>query len=88
MSGRAGRRGFDSIGNVVFFGVPWKKICQLMTTGVPSLRSSGTLDFSTILRLVTFEMLSPFSEEDQQKVLASWYCGFVTQLLADRDYLF
>ncbi|XP_065837258.1 probable ATP-dependent RNA helicase DDX60 [Oscarella lobularis] len=70
MSGRAGRRGFDPVGNIVFFGVPWKKICQLMTTGVPSLHSSGSLDFSTILRLVMYESGSPFSEEAQRKTLS------------------
>ena len=38
MSGRAGRRGFDSVGRVVFFGVPTDKLKSLLTSAVPDLR--------------------------------------------------
>jgi hypothetical protein len=38
MSGRAGRRGYDDVGNVIFFGVRAERAAQLMTTKLPSLQ--------------------------------------------------
>jgi superfamily II RNA helicase len=32
MSGRAGRRGFDSVGNVLFVGIPLVRVQFLMTS--------------------------------------------------------
>jgi superfamily II RNA helicase len=37
MSGRAGRRGFDTLGNVVFLAISEVKINRLMTADLPSL---------------------------------------------------
>ena len=37
-SGRAGRRGFDSVGNVVFLGVPLRKVERLVSSYIPQLR--------------------------------------------------
>jgi superfamily II DNA or RNA helicase len=37
MAGRAGRRGYDLIGNVVFFGVPLTRVRALVAADVPSL---------------------------------------------------
>jgi ATP-dependent RNA helicase DDX60 len=38
MAGRAGRRGFDSLGNIIFFGVPLAKIVRVTSASVPELR--------------------------------------------------
>jgi hypothetical protein len=40
MSGRAGRRGFDSVGRVVFFRVPTHKLKSLLTSAVPDLKGT------------------------------------------------
>ena len=52
MSGRAGRRGFDPVGNVVFFGVPYRKVQRLMTANIPELVGNFPINVSLVLRLL------------------------------------
>ena len=52
MSGRAGRRGFDPVGNVVFFGVPSYKVQRLMTANVPKIVGNFPINVSLVLRLL------------------------------------
>jgi hypothetical protein len=40
MSGRAGRRGFDLIGHVAFFGIPEGKIKRLITSKLADMRGN------------------------------------------------
>lgn len=40
MSGRAGRRGYDTLGNVVFFGVPKHRVQNLMVSMLPEIRGA------------------------------------------------
>jgi len=54
MSGRAGRRGFDNVGHVVFFGVPHKKAFRLMKSPLTSLQGHFPLTPTTVLRMVNF----------------------------------
>jgi len=42
MAGRAGRRGFDSLGNIIFFGVPLNKIIRITSGALPHLRVRPT----------------------------------------------
>jgi hypothetical protein len=51
MSGRAGRRGFDDLGQVVFFGVREGRIRQIMNSAVPQLRGAFPLSASLTLRM-------------------------------------
>ena len=37
MMGRAGRRGYDNVGNVIFYGIPPRKLSYLMTSHLMSL---------------------------------------------------
>ncbi len=37
MVGRAGRRGFDNVGNIVFYGLPEKKIKNFISSNVSQL---------------------------------------------------
>jgi len=53
MSGRAGRRGFDMLGHVIFFGVPESKINRLMTSEIQSLKGHWPLTPALVHRLVT-----------------------------------
>lgn len=52
-AGRAGRRGFDVLGNVVFQGVPYQKVCRLLSSRLPDLNGHFPLTTSLVLRLFT-----------------------------------
>ncbi|XP_067847201.1 probable ATP-dependent RNA helicase DDX60 [Heptranchias perlo] len=52
MSGRAGRRGFDLIGNVVFYSIPVPKVQRLLKASVPLLSGQFPLSISLVLRLM------------------------------------
>ncbi|PGH12600.1 hypothetical protein AJ80_06658 [Polytolypa hystricis UAMH7299] len=52
-AGRAGRRGFDMLGNVVFQGVPYAKVCRLLSSRLPDLSGHFPITTSLVLRLFT-----------------------------------
>ena len=52
MAGRAGRRGLDFLGHVVFFGISVKKIKRLMTGEMANLRGHSQIDPTTAMRLL------------------------------------
>ena len=52
MSGRAGRRGFDNAGNVVFMGLNERKIRKLMTDRLPQMVGNFPLSVSMVLRVL------------------------------------
>ena len=55
MSGRSGRRGFDPLGHVVFFGITLTKIVRLLMSGLPKL--SRHFPLTTTLTLRSFNLL-------------------------------
>lgn len=50
MSGRAGRRGFDPVGDVIFYKIPHKKIRNLILSDVPRLKGQISLGPSLLTR--------------------------------------
>ncbi|KAL2374963.1 DEAD/DEAH box helicase, variant [Blastomyces gilchristii SLH14081] len=52
-AGRAGRRGFDVLGNVVFQALPYSKICRLLSSRLPGLHGHFPITTSLVLRLFT-----------------------------------
>lgn len=50
-AGRAGRRGFDLLGNVVFYGLPYSRVQRLVLSRLPALGDSFPLTSTLILRL-------------------------------------
>ncbi|RAK96957.1 putative DEAD/DEAH box helicase [Aspergillus ibericus CBS 121593] len=50
-AGRAGRRGFDFLGNVVFQCVSHSKVCRLLSSRLPSLNGHFPITTSLVLRL-------------------------------------
>lgn len=54
-AGRAGRRGFDVLGNVVFQHVPTPKIHRLITSRLPDLNGHFPLTASLVLRMLILQ---------------------------------
>ncbi len=52
-SGRAGRRGFDLLGNVVFQGLPTDKALRLISSKLPDINGHFPLTTVFVLRLLT-----------------------------------
>lgn len=68
MQGRAGRRGYDDVGHVVFFGVAPRTVSRLMTSQLSTLSGHFPLNLTLILR-----MLRLYSKvKDKNNALASF----------------
>lgn len=52
MAGRAGRRGYDTTGNVVFFGINPRKQHSLLTAKLPELKGNYPITVTYVLRLM------------------------------------
>ncbi|KAI9757509.1 MAG: hypothetical protein M4579_003422 [Chaenotheca gracillima] len=50
-AGRAGRRGFDYLGNVVFQGISTSKACRLLSSRLPDMNGHFPVTTSLILRM-------------------------------------
>ncbi|KAJ9659231.1 hypothetical protein H2198_003235 [Neophaeococcomyces mojaviensis] len=50
-AGRAGRRGFDLLGNVVFQDISRQKVCRLMSSRLPDLNGHFPITTTLVLRL-------------------------------------
>lgn len=64
-AGRAGRRGFDNLGNVVFHAFPLAKVERIMSSKLPSLMGHFPISTSLVLRL--FILLHNSNESDHAK---------------------
>ncbi|XP_048364691.1 probable ATP-dependent RNA helicase DDX60 [Sphaerodactylus townsendi] len=70
MSGRAGRRGQDLIGNVFFYGIPLPKVQKLMKSNVPELRGQFPLSITLVLRLMLLTAKAEDKADAKAKVLS------------------
>ncbi|XP_033071524.1 probable ATP-dependent RNA helicase DDX60-like isoform X2 [Trachypithecus francoisi] len=70
MSGRAGRRGQDLLGNVYFFDIPLPKIKRLLASSVPELRGQFPLSVTLVLRLMLLASKGDDPEDAKAKVLS------------------
>ncbi|XP_029794930.1 probable ATP-dependent RNA helicase DDX60 isoform X2 [Suricata suricatta] len=70
MSGRAGRRGQDLLGDVYFFDIPLPKIGKLMKSNVPELRGQFPLSITLVLRLMLLASKGDDPEDAKAKVLS------------------
>jgi ATP-dependent RNA helicase DDX60 len=52
-SGRAGRRGFDRLGNVVFADIAPERVFEIMSSRLPDLKGQFSISTTLILRLLT-----------------------------------
>jgi hypothetical protein len=51
MVGRAGRRNFDTLGNIVFYGLPRQKVKNFISSNIPSIKGRYTFDLNLLLQL-------------------------------------
>ncbi|CAH6787321.1 Ddx60 [Phodopus roborovskii] len=70
MSGRAGRRGQDLMGDVYFFNIPLPKVGKLIKSKVPELRGQFPLGISLILRLLLLASKADDKEDGKAKALS------------------
>ena len=52
-AGRAGRRGFDVLGNVLFIGIPVQRVFRLLSSRLPDLNGHFPITTLLVLRLAT-----------------------------------
>src|ERR1700691_1001444 len=50
-AGRAGRRGFDLLGRVIFYGIPLDRIYRILLSRLPRLTGTFPLSSTMVLRL-------------------------------------
>lgn len=91
-AGRAGRRGFDLLGNVVFVGMRQDRVYEIMSSRLPDLRGHFPLSTSLVLR--TLSLLhhtnnSDFSVRAVQSLLSQTrlYLGGPSGQLAIKHHL-
>ncbi|XP_014798719.1 PREDICTED: probable ATP-dependent RNA helicase DDX60 [Calidris pugnax] len=70
MSGRAGRRGQDMIGNVFFYDIPLPKVERLLKSNVPQLKGQFPLTVTLILRLMLLAAKGDDKEDARAKALS------------------
>ncbi|XP_066488828.1 probable ATP-dependent RNA helicase DDX60 isoform X2 [Tiliqua scincoides] len=70
MSGRAGRRGQDLIGNVFFYDIPLPKVEKLMKSNVPELKGQFPLSITLILRLLLLATKANDEADAKAKVMS------------------
>ncbi|XP_055488277.1 probable ATP-dependent RNA helicase DDX60 isoform X1 [Leucoraja erinacea] len=70
MAGRAGRRGMDNVGSVMFHNVPLSKVKRLMKANVPQLRGQFPVTITFILRLMLLAAKSSDKTDAKAKVLS------------------
>lgn len=68
ISGRAGRRGFDKTGDVIFFGLDSKKVQSLQTSKLPKINGNYPLTVATVLRFFClYNKIKTENEKDVEK---------------------
>ncbi|KAK2542792.1 Ddx60 [Columba livia] len=70
MTGRAGRRGQDMIGNVFFYDIPLPKVERLIKSNVPQLKGQFPLTLSLILRLMLLTSKADDKADAKAKALS------------------
>lgn len=71
MSGRAGRRGFDLLGQVIFLDMAFGKVQRLIASDLSSLAGEFTLSPTTLLRALQMWELVTLDEEQDKELARS-----------------
>ena len=88
MSGRAGRRGFDDIGHVIFYGTTPKKISKLLSSRLPRIVGSAPFNTSLTLSTMTFVNHEGLQIDDLKRKIKSFQTivKFPLTILDSPDY--
>jgi len=81
-AGRAGRRGFDQDGNVIFFGVKTSKISRLLNANLPKMIGNNPTSLSLILRIFIMTAQNSKKEEISKDAVSRALCMLEHPLIA------
>ena len=78
-SGRAGRRGFDVQGNIVFIDIPISKIRHLTISAIPNIQTRGCITVAFLMRLLHLYSNAEDKTDAINRSLIALQCPFNTQ---------
>ena len=78
-SGRAGRRGFDVQGNIVFIDIPMSKIRHLTLSAIPNIRTHFPTSVTFLMRLLYLCSTAEDKKDAINRSLVSLQCPFNAQ---------
>ena len=59
MVGRAGRRGFDNFGNIVYYGVPRQQVKSFISSSMANIKGCFSLDLDLVLQICVMNCYNP-----------------------------
>jgi hypothetical protein len=78
-SGRAGRRGFDVQGNIVFIDIPMSKIRHLTISAIPNIRTHFPTSVTFLMRLLYLYSKAEDKKDAINRSLIALQCPFNAQ---------
>ena len=78
MTGRAGRRGIEDVGNIIYFCSNERRIKDLISTPIPEIKGSIEITYSFILRLIVLLKSKEYPN------ISSDLVGKVSRILRDK----
>jgi len=78
--GRAGRRGFDVQGNIVFIDIPMSKIRHLTISAIPNIQTHCPTNVTFLMRLLNFNSNAEDKKDAINRSLIALQCPFNAQL--------
>jgi hypothetical protein len=78
-SGRAGRRGFDVQGNIVFIDIPMSKIRHLTISAIPNIQTHFPTSVTFLMRLLNLYSNAEDKKDAINRSLVALQCPFNAQ---------
>ena len=84
-SGRAGRRGFDVEGHVIFVDIPLTKIRHLMISAIPNIHAHFPTSVTFLMRLLHLFSNAKDQNDAMNRALIALECSLLTQSAMKKD---